>query len=104
MQAFPKRQEEKTLKENSDKVSAADKDAIESAITALKGVMESEDAAAIKAKTDALMQASMKLGEAMYKAQGADAGAAAQGTEQGAPEAETAKDDNVVDADFEEVK
>ncbi len=95
---------EKTLKENSDKVSAADKDAIESAITALKGVMESEDAAAIKEKTDALMQASMKLGEAMYKAQGADAGAAAQGTEQGAPEAETAKDDNVVDADFEEVK
>lgn len=95
---------EKTLKENSDKVSSADKDAIESAITALKGVMESEDAAAIKEKTDALMQASMKLGEAMYKAQGADAGAAAQGTEQGAPEAETAKDDNVVDADFEEVK
>lgn len=95
---------EKTLKENSDKVSSADKDAIESAITALKGVMEGEDAAAIKEKTDALMQASMKLGEAMYKAQGADAGAAAQGTEQGAPEAETAKDDNVVDADFEEVK
>ncbi len=95
---------EKTLKENSDKISSADKDAIESAITALKGVMESEDAAAIKEKTDALMQASMKLGEAMYKAQGADAGAAAQGTEQGAPEAETAKDDNVVDADFEEVK
>ncbi len=95
---------EKTLKENSDKVSSADKDAIESAITALKGVMEGEDAAAIKEKTDALMQASMKLGEAMYKAQGADAGAAAQGAEQGAPEAETKKDDNVVDADFEEVK
>ncbi len=95
---------EKTLKENSDKVSSADKDAIESAITALKGVMESEDAAAIKEKTDALMQASMKLGEAMYKAQGADAGAAAQGTEQGAPEADAKKDDNVVDADFEEVK
>lgn len=93
---------EKTLKENSDKVSSADKDAIESAITALKGVMEGEDAAAIKEKTDALMQASMKLGEAMYKAQGAAAGA--QGAEQGAPEAEEKKDDNVVDADFEEVK
>lgn len=93
---------EKTLKENSDKVSSADKDAIEAAITALKGVMEGEDAAAIKEKTDALMQASMKLGEAMYKAQGAAAGA--QGTEQGAPEAEPKKDDNVVDADFEEVK
>ena len=96
---------EKTLKENSDKISSADKDAIESAITALKGVMEGEDAAAIKEKSDALMQASLKLGEAMYKAQGAAAGAGnAQGTEQGAPEAEPKKDDNVVDADFEEVK
>ncbi len=95
---------EKTLKENSDKISSADKDAIESAVTALKGVMEGEDAAAIKEKTDALMQVSLKLGEAMYKAQGANAGAAAQGAEQGAPEAEPKKDDNVVDADFEEVK
>lgn len=50
-------------------------------------------------------QASLKLGEAMYKAQGAAAGAGnAQGAEQGAPEAEPKKDDNVVDADFEEVK
>ena len=96
---------EKTLKENSDKISSADKDAIETAITALKGVMESDDVAAIKEKSDALMQASLKLGEAMYKAQGAAAGATgAQGTEQGAPEAEAKKDDNVVDADFEEVK
>ncbi|MCM1322757.1 MAG: molecular chaperone DnaK [Acetobacter sp.] len=95
---------EKTLKENSDKISSADKDAIEAAITALKGVMDGEDAAAIKEKTDALMQASLKLGEAMYKAQGEQAGATAQGAEQGAPEAEAKKDDNVVDADFEEVK
>lgn len=96
---------EKTLKENSDKISSADKDAIESSITALKGVIEGEDAAAIKEKTDALMQASMKLGEAMYKAQGAAAGAGANAeAQQGAPEAETKKDDNVVDADFEEVK
>lgn len=94
---------EKTLKENSDKISSADKDAIESAVTALKGVMDGEDAEAIKQKTDALMQASLKLGEAMYKAQGAEAGAA-QGAEQGAPEADAKKDDNVVDADFEEVK
>jgi len=94
---------EKTLKENSDKISSADKDAIESAITDLKGVLESEDAEAIKAKSDTLMQASLKLGEAMYKAQGATAGNAA-GAEQGAPEAEPKKDDNVVDADFEEVK
>ncbi len=96
---------EKTLKENADKVSSADKEAIESAITALKGVIEGDDAAAIKEKSDALMQASLKLGEAMYKAQGAAAGAgSAQGAEQGAPEAEPKKDDNVVDADFEEVK
>ena len=93
---------EKTLKENADKVSSADKEAIESAITALKGVIEGDDAAAIKEKSDALMQASLKLGEAMYKAQGAAAGAGnAQGAEQGAPEAEPKKDDNVVDADFE---
>ena len=96
---------EKTLKENADKVSSADKEAIESAITALKGVIEGDDAAAIKEKSDALMQASLKLGEAMYKAQGAAAGAGnAQGAEQCAPEAEPKKDDNVVDADFEEVK
>ena len=96
---------EKTLKENADKVSSADKEAIESSITALKGVIEGDDAAAIKEKSDALMQASLKLGEAMYKAQGAAAGAGnAQGAEQGAPEAEPKKDDNVVDADFEEVK
>lgn len=93
---------EKALKENSDKISSADKDAIEQAISSLKGVVEGEDAEAIKEKTDALMQASLKLGEAMYKAQGAEA--AAQGAQQGAPEADAPKDDNVVDADFEEVK
>ena len=93
---------EKALKENSDKISSADKEAIEQAITSLKGVIEGEDAEAIKEKTDALMQASLKLGEAMYKAQGAEA--SAQGAQQGAPEADAPKDDNVVDADFEEVK
>ena len=93
---------EKALKENSDKISSADKDAIESAITSLKEVMEGEDAEVIKQRSDALMQASLKLGEAMYKAQGADAAAA--GAQQGAPEADAQKNDNVVDADFEEVK
>ena len=96
---------EKTLKENPDKISSADKSAIEAAIADLKTVLEGEDAEAIKTKSDALMQASLKLGEAMYKAQGAEAAAGATaGAEQGAPEAETKKDDNVVDADFEEVK
>ena len=95
---------EKTLKENADKISSVDKETIEKAVADLKAVVEGEDVAAIKEKSDALMQASLKLGEAMYKAQGAAAGA--QGAEQGAPEAEaeTKKDDNVVDADFEEVK
>ena len=95
---------EKTLKENSDKISSADKSAIETAVSDLKAVLESEDVEAIKSKSDALMQASLKLGEAMYKAQGAEAGA--QGQAQGAPEAEagSSADEKVVDADFEEVK
>ena len=95
---------EKTLKENGDKISAADKSNIESAIAAVKTALEGTDSAAIKEKSDALMQASLKLGEAMYKAQGATQGAA--GAEQGASQgAEQAKpDEKVVDADFEEVK
>ena len=93
---------EKTLKENSDKISSVDKGVIETAINDLKAVIESEDVESIKSKSDALMQASLKLGEAMYKAQGAEAGAGAQ--TQGAPEAESNADEKVVDADFEEVK
>ena len=94
---------EKTLKENGDKISAADKSAIEDAIAAVKTALEGTDSAAIKEKSDALMQASLKLGEAMYKAQGADAGAS--GAEQGASTGEQQpKDEKVVDADFEEVK
>ena len=99
---------EKTLKENADKISAADKTAIEDAISALKTALEGTDTAAIKEKSDALMQASLKLGEAMYKAQGADstatgAGDQAQGAAQGS-EQKPQGDDKVVDADYEEVK
>ena len=90
---------EKTLKENSDKISAADKSAIENAIEALKTALDGSDTAAIKEKSDALMQASLKLGEAMYKAQAADAGADATS---GANT--TGTDEKVVDADYEEVK
>lgn len=97
---------EKSLKENGDKIGQADKDAIEAALSDLKGSLDSNDAEQIKAKTDALVQASMKMGEAMYK----DSGAAdAAGTEAGAG-AEQAQgqggsaDEGVVDADFEEVK
>ncbi|OYQ35222.1 molecular chaperone DnaK [Niveispirillum lacus] len=93
---------ERTLKENEDKIAAADKSAVEAAIADLKTAMNGDDPAAIKAKTDALAQASMKIGEALYKA-GQEGGAAP-----GGPSASTSDDDNaggekVVDADFEEV-
>ncbi|MCQ2734950.1 MAG: molecular chaperone DnaK [Alphaproteobacteria bacterium] len=94
---------EKNLKEYGDKISEADKSAITKAVDDVKAAMEKEDAENLKSKTDALMQASMKLGEAMYKAQQA-AGGEAQGADAGASASETPKDDNVVDADFEEVK
>ena len=96
---------EKTLKENGDKISAADKTAIEEAVSAVKTALEGTDSAAIKEKSDALMQASLKLGEAMYKAQGASQaqGGAEQGASQGAEQPKQG-DEKVVDADFEEVK
>jgi molecular chaperone DnaK len=90
---------EKSLKEFGDKVAASDKAAIEQAVTDLKGVLESEDPEAIKAKTDALAQVSMKLGEAMYKAQAEAAGGAATGGDQPRQQG----GDGVVDAEFEEV-
>ena len=86
-------QTEKSLADYGDKVSAADKSAVESAIAALKTTLEGEDPEAIQASTNALMQASMKLGEAMYKAQ--------QGGEQA--EGEQKPQDDVIDADFREV-
>jgi molecular chaperone DnaK len=82
---------EKTLAEHGDKVGAAEKGAIETALAELKTAREGEDIESINAKTQALVQASMKLGEAMYQAQQAQ-GAANQ-----------ASDDGVVDAEFEEV-
>src|SRR5690606_614550 len=90
-------QTEKTLKEHGDKLAAGDKTAIEDAIAGLKAVLDSGEAETIKAKTQALAEASMKLGEALYKSQ---AGAAPEGGE-AAPGG--GGSDNVVDADFEEV-
>ncbi len=85
---------EKALAEHGDKISAEEKSAIEGALADLKSSLEGDDAEAIQAKTQTLLQASMKLGEAMYKAQ----------TGEGAGEGEAAKaDDGVVDAEFEEV-
>ncbi|MET4699709.1 molecular chaperone DnaK [Constrictibacter sp. MBR-5] len=95
---------ERNLAEYGDKVPPAEKSAIEDAMNALKAVKEGDDLAEIKAKTDALAQASMKLGEAMYKAQqeqaGGDGGA---GPDAGGPAGGTSGDDRVVDAEFEEV-
>src|SRR5690554_2783385 len=87
---------EKSLAEYADKVSEDDKTAIETAISELKAIIEGDDAKLIKQKTEALSQASMKLGEAMYKASQAEAEAQASGSDDDA-------DDDVVDADFEEV-
>ena len=99
---------EKTLKENGDKISAADKTAIEDAVKALKTGVEAEDLAVIKEKTEALMQASLKLGEAMYKQQAEAAGVqSAAGADAGADAGASGQqngDEKVVDADFEEVK
>jgi len=91
---------EKSLNEYGDKVSESDKQGITTAIDALKQALAGEDAEVIKARTTDLMQASMKLGEAMYAAQ-ANAGAG-EGGEQASAEGEANKDD-VIDADFQEV-
>jgi molecular chaperone DnaK len=93
----------KSLAEYGDKVPAADKSTIEAAIADVKSVMESEDAEAIKTKTNALAQAAMKLGEALYKAQSAGEPGGAPGGDGAGPSAGNGSDD-VVDADFEEVK
>lgn len=89
---------EKSLVDYGEKVSAADKSAIETAVAGLKTALEGDDVEAIKTRTNELVQASMKLGEAMYKSQG-EAGAAAG---EAGPAHDPAKDD-VIDADFKEV-
>jgi molecular chaperone DnaK len=92
---------EKTLKELGDKVSESDRTAVEAEIEALKKALEKDDLAEIKAKTESLTNASMKLGEALYKTQAEQSAAGDSSSEQAKSEE---KDDNVVDADFEEVK
>ncbi len=88
---------EKSLKEFGDKVAASDKSVIEAAMASLKTALEGEDVEAINARANELAQASMKLGEAMYKAEQATAGAGATGGQASA-------DEDVIDADFKEVK
>ena len=91
---------EKNLKEHGAKVSDAEKKAIEDASIALKEAIKGTDTENIKKKTETLVQASMKLGEAIYKSQEKKEGSSKDGDKND----EGKKDDNVVDADFEEVK
>ena len=97
---------EKNLAEYGDQVPAEDKAGIEDAVAALKTAMEGEDVEDIRAKSETLAQAAMKLGEAMYKAQQEEAAAGQADAE--APGADPAAqggddDSTIVDADFEEV-
>ncbi len=91
---------EKNLKEHGSKVSEADKKAIEDSSANLRNALKGTDIEEIKKKTQDLVQSSMKLGEAIYKSQqSAKPSDATKDTNQ-----EGKKDENVVDADFEEVK
>ena len=91
---------EKALKEHGDKVSAEEKSKVETGINDLKEALKGEDVEAIKKKTGELTEASMKLGEAVYK----DMQDKAKETAQDGPKKEEKKkDDNVVDAEFEDV-
>ncbi len=96
---------EKSLSEHGDKIEDNEKQAIETAVTELKTALEGDDIDDINTKTEALGQASMKLGEAIYSAeQAAQAEAGPTAEDMAAEEAGAgAGADDVVDADFEEV-
>ncbi|HUC12367.1 MAG TPA: molecular chaperone DnaK, partial [Stellaceae bacterium] len=99
---------ERTLRDNGEKIPQGDHQAVEQAAQALKDALGSEDVEQIKSKTEALAQVSMKIGEALYKAEqaaqaggaGGEGGAGAAG---GGPGGGGGANDKVVDADFEEV-
>ncbi len=84
---------EKQMKEHGEKLSAEDKIKVEGDVTALKEALKSDDSDSIKDKIKSLTESAMKLGEAVYKSQ----------QESQPQQEEKTKDDNVVDADFEEV-
>ena len=93
---------EKNLKEHGDKIPEADRNKIKEDIDELKKVKDGEDLEAIKSKTEALVQSSLKMGEAIYKQN--PQGAGPQPDPSGAePSADNTKDEKVVDAEFEEV-
>lgn len=90
---------EQSLSEYGDKISSEDKAEIESALNSLKEAVKGENKSEIDEKTEALTKASMKIGEAMYKAQQDSANTTAE-----TADAAASSDEKVVDADFEEVK
>jgi molecular chaperone DnaK len=91
---------EQSLKEHGDKVSAEDKKTIEADLQSLKDAIKADNVEDIKTKTQTLMQSSMKMGEAIYKAQQANPGTGT-GSEKNS---DGEKKEDVVDAEFEEVK
>lgn len=95
-------QTEQQLEEHGDKVTADIKSEIEDAISDAKEALEGDDTEAIQQKTQALMQAAMKLGQAIYEQQQAEDGGEAAAAADAAREA-AAEADDVVDADFEDV-
>jgi molecular chaperone DnaK len=95
---------EKSLKELGDKVEAAERASIESALSDLKEVMKDGDKSVIEAKTKALTEASSAMAQRLYGQEGQQPGAAAEGSNGAEGKQSNANDDNVVDAEFEEVK
>jgi len=96
---------EKSLKEHGDKISEEEKKAIETGVSNLRNALKGTDTEEIKKKTQDLIQVSMKLGEAVYKSQQKDApGKPEDPDEPGSKESKKDDKENVVDADFEDVK
>jgi molecular chaperone DnaK len=94
----------KSLGEHGDKLEAAEKEAIETALKDVEEAAKGEDKQAIESKTEVLMSASQKLGEKVYAASQAEQAAAAGANESQAGGSSKAADDDVVDAEVKEVK
>ncbi|MFN7642696.1 MAG: Hsp70 family protein, partial [Burkholderiales bacterium] len=94
----------KSLTEHADKLDAGEKEPIEAAIKSVEEALKTEDKAAIDAATTALMTASQKIGEKLYASQQAAAAAEGAGAQAAGGANSGSKNDDVVDADFKEVK
>jgi molecular chaperone DnaK len=94
----------KSLAEHGEKIGAEERSRIEAALKDVEEALKSDDKAQIEAKTEALATAAQKLGEKMYADAQAQAGAAPGGAEAGAEAGRKKADENVVDAEFTEVK